>query len=67
LFRAFQKRFHHHATGPQRLADLIFAKQPTAWTSVDSKNAPSRSGNKAFFELILPGKQRLMESDSSVS
>ena len=33
--RAFQKRFHHHRTGPQRLSDLIFAKQPTAWTCVD--------------------------------
>jgi len=33
--RAFQKRFHHHATGPQRLADLIFAKQPAAWACVD--------------------------------
>jgi hypothetical protein len=33
--RAFQKRFHHHRAGPQRLSDLIFAKQPTAWTCVD--------------------------------
>ena len=33
--RAFQKRFQHHATGPQRLADLIFAKQPAAWACVD--------------------------------
>ena len=32
--RGFQKRFHHRQTGPQRLADLIFAKQPTAWTCV---------------------------------
>jgi hypothetical protein len=33
--RAFQKRFHHYQTGPQRLSDLIFAKQPTAWACVD--------------------------------
>jgi len=33
--RGFQKRVHHRQTGPQRLADLIFAKQPTAWTCVD--------------------------------
>jgi len=33
--RAFQKRFQHHATGPQRLADLAFAKRPTAWAFVD--------------------------------
>jgi len=33
--RGFQKRFHHHQTGPQRLSDLIFAKQPTAWACVD--------------------------------
>ena len=33
--RGFQKRFHHHETGPQRLSDLIFAKNPTAWTSTD--------------------------------
>ena len=33
--RRFQKRFHHHQTGPQRLSDLIFAKQPAAWICVD--------------------------------
>ena len=33
--RGFQKRFHHRQTGPQRLADLIFAKRPTAWACVD--------------------------------
>jgi len=33
--RAFQKPFHRHATGPQRLANLIFAKQPAAWACVD--------------------------------
>jgi len=31
---AFQKRFYHRQTGPQRLADLIFAKQLTPWTCV---------------------------------
>jgi len=33
--RGFLKRFHHHQTGPQRLSDLIFAKQPAAWACVD--------------------------------
>jgi predicted transposase YbfD/YdcC len=33
--RGFQKRFHHCQSGPQRLSDLIFTKQPTAWASVD--------------------------------
>jgi len=33
--RGFQKRFHHNGTGPQRLADLVFAKQPTAWACAD--------------------------------
>ena len=33
--RGFQKRFHHRQTGPQRLSDLIFAKQPLAWASID--------------------------------
>lgn len=33
--RGFQKRFQHRQTGPKRLADLIFAKQPTAWACAD--------------------------------
>jgi predicted transposase YbfD/YdcC len=33
--RGFQKRFHHRQTGPQRLSDLVFTKQPTAWASID--------------------------------
>jgi predicted transposase YbfD/YdcC len=33
--RGFQKRFHYHHAGPQRLSDLIFAKQPAAWACVD--------------------------------
>lgn len=33
--RGFQKRFHHCQTGPQRLSDLISAKQPTAWACID--------------------------------
>jgi predicted transposase YbfD/YdcC len=33
--RGFQKRFHHRQTGPQRLSDLISAKQPAAWACVD--------------------------------
>jgi len=33
--RSFQKRFHHNKIGPQRLWDLVFTKQPTAWASID--------------------------------
>lgn len=33
--RGFQKRFHHSQIGPQKLSDLVFTKQPTAWASID--------------------------------
>ena len=29
--RNFQKRFHHHADGAERLQALIFSKSPVAW------------------------------------